>query len=504
VALLGIDLGTSGVRACLAGPDGNILGLGREEYPVSTPRPGWAEQDPETWWSAACRAIRHALHVGGVPPGEVAAVGLSGQMHGLVLLERSGAPVRPAIIWLDARTIRERGELHDLLGAARLLGITGLPPATGFFGVSLLWVRRHEPAAYHRASRAVLPKDYLRFRLTGEHATDPTDGSGTLLFDIRTRTWSHEILRALGIAPNLLPPVLDSAAVSGRVTERASRETGLPLGIPVATGGGDLAMGAIGSGVIEEGVVACTIGTGGQVVTAVRNPVIDPHGRLHTLCHPVAGLWLLMGATLAAGLSLRWFRDALGGAEVAGARRSGHDPYVLLTAEAEKAQPGSGGLVFLPYLAGERTPHMDPRARGCFVGLSLTHGRGHLIRAIMEGVAFSLRDSILIFRNLGVRVETVLCVGGGARSRLWRQIQADVYGVPVWRLAGEEHSAYGAALVAGVATGVYRDVADACRRAVRRLDVVPPLAENRALYDRQYAVYRVLYPALRETFAALA
>ncbi len=502
-ALLGIDLGTSGVRACLLSPDGDVLGSGADDYPVVIPRPGWAEQDPEAWWTAACRAIGRALHAGRVRPREIAAVGLSGQMHGLVLLDRSGAPVRPAIIWLDARTSGECAEIDARLARGRLSAITGLPPATGFFGLSLLWVSRYDPAAYRRAYRAILPKDYLRFRLTGEYATDPTDASGTLLFDIRTRAWSDEILQALGLPRDLLPPVVDSAAIAGRVTEGASRDTGLPRGTPVATGGGDQAMGAIGSGVVEGGVVSCTIGTGGQVVTAVRDVVIDPPGRLHTLCHAMADRWLLMGAVLAAGLSLRWFRDALGGEEVREAGRSGRDPYAILDAEAEAVAPGSGGLIFLPYLAGERTPHMDPRARGCFVGLSLAHGRGHLIRAIMEGVAFALKDSLSIFRELGVPLETVVCAGGGARSRLWRQIQADVYGIPVWRLAREEHSAYGAALLVGVAAGTYRDIFDACRHSIRRLDVVHPLDENRALYERQCAVYRMLYPALRETFKAL-
>lgn len=500
---LGIDLGTSSVRANLIHPDGDILGIGSQEYPISMPHPGWAEQDPASWWSATCAAIARACRETKIRPQEVTAVGLSGQMHGLVLLDLSGVPVRPAIIWPDTRSADECAEIEARIGRDRLYRITGIPTATGFFGVSLLWVRRHEPASYARAVRACLPKDYIRYRLTEEYATDPTDGSGTLLFDIRRRSWSSEIADALHLRRDLLPPVLETSALAGRVTAAASRETGLPSGIPVATGGADQVMGAIGSGVVEDGVVGCTIGTGGQVFTTIRDAVVDPGKRLHTLCHAMRGSWLLMGAMLAAGLSLRWFRDTLGEAETREGKRSGVDPYALLTAEAEKAEPGSRGLIFLPYLGGERTPHMDPRARGCFVGLSLSHARGHIVRAILEGVCFGMNESFSIFRELGVPLKTVVCSGGGARSLLWRQIQADVYGTPVWSVGWEEHSAYGAALLAGVATGVYRDVFEACQRSARRLDVIYPRDENRALYVRQYAIYQALYPALRETFREL-
>jgi xylulokinase len=502
-ALLGIDLGTSSVRASLMTPEGDVLGIGAQEYPISTPRPGWAEQDPGTWWTATCAAISQALHTGRVRPQDVTAVGLSGQMHGLVLLDPTGAPVRPAIIWPDTRSTEECAEIEERIGKDRLYRITGIPTATGFFGVSLLWVQRREPAVYARAARAVLPKDYVRFRLTGEYATDPTDGSGTLLFDVRKRSWSAEIADALHLERDLLPPVLESSVCAGSILEAASRDTGLPRGTPVAVGGADQVMGAIGSGIVEEGVVACTIGTGGQVFTTVREPVVDPGKRLHTFCHAMPDAWLLMGAMLAAGLSLRWFRDTLGEAEVQEGKRSGVDPYALLVAEAEKAEPGSGGVIFLPYLGGERTPHMDPHARGCLIGLSLSHTRAHLIRAILEGVSFGMKESLSILRELGMPLGTVICLGGGARSRLWRQIQADVYGVPVVKLSSEEHSSFGAGLVAGVASGVYRDIREAARGKVRTAEVVPPVEEHRAMYERQYTIYRALYPALRETFKAL-
>jgi xylulokinase len=493
--LLGIDLGTSSVRASLITPDGALLGLGTQEYPIVTPRQGWAEQDPDTWWTATCAAIGQALRESTVRPREITGVGLSGQMHGLVLLDRGGAPVRPAIIWPDTRSTAERAEMERKIGKDRLYRITGLPTATGFFGVSLLWVRSHEPRIFARVHKAVLPKDYIRYRLTGEYATDPTDGSGTLLFDVGKRTWSGEIIDALDLERDLLPPVLESSVVAGRVVPGEAGETGLSCGTPVAAGGGDQAMGAIGSGVVEEGVVACAIGTGGQVVTTIQNPILDPRGRLHTLCHAMTHSWLLMGAMLAAGLSLRWFRDTLGEAAA---------PYALLSAEAEKAEPGSRGLIFLPYLSGERTPHMDPWARGCLVGLSLSHTRAHIIRAIMEGVTFGMKDSLSIFRELGVPLTTAICSGGVARSPLWRQIQADVYGMPVWTLSREENSSYGASLVAGVATGVYRDVRDAFRGRVQMVDVLHPVEQRRRVYERQYAIYRMLYPALRTTFAALA
>jgi xylulokinase len=497
--LLGIDLGTSGVRASLITPEGVLVGLGAQEYPILTPRLGWAEQDPATWWTATCGAIRQALGQSIVRPEEVTGVGLAGQMHGLVLLDRSGAPVRPAIIWPDTRSTAECAEIEGEIGKDRLYRITGLPTATGFFGVSLLWVRRHEPGNFAKAHKAILPKDYIRYRLTGEYATDPTDGSGTLLFDVGRRTWSGEIMEALGLERDLLPPVLESSVIAGHLGLEGAGETGLARGTPVAAGGGDQAMGAIGSGVVEEGVVACAIGTGGQVVTTVGNPVLDPHGRLHTLCHAMTDSWLLMGAMLAAGLSLRWFRDTLGEAIL----RAGA-PYAILSTEAETVEPGARGLLFLPYLNGERTPHMDPCARGCLVGLSLSHTRAHIVRAIMEGVTFGMEDSLSIFRELGIPLTTTICSGGGARSLLWRQIQADVYGTPVWTLSREETSSYGASLVAGVATGVYRDIREASRRNVQMVDVLHPVEERQRVYERQYKIYRALYPALRPTFAALA
>jgi xylulokinase len=503
-ALLGIDLGTSSVRAGLVTPSGDIVGTAAAEYPILTPRPGWAEQDPTVWWSATCAVIARALAQSRLRPADILAVGLSGQMHGLVLVDALGAPVRPAIIWPDARSAEERDEIERAIGRERLYRITGLPAATGFFAVSLQWVRCHEPEAYDRSIWALLPKDYIRYRLTGDIATDPTDASGTLLFDVAHRRWAEELVAALVLRRDLLPPLLEPTVIAGRVTDAAAVETGLAILTPVATGGGDQAMGAISLGLVGEGTVACTIGTGGQVSSIVRRPVIDPRRRLHTLCSITPGAWLVMGAMLSAGLSLRWFRDALGAADVLAARQGGMDPYALLSTEAERAVPGAGGLIFLPYLTGERTPYMDPDARGGFIGLSLSHSRSDLVRAVMEGVVFGMRQALDIFRELEVEVGTVISAGGGARSRLWRQIQADIYGMPVWTISREEHSLYGASLAAGIAAGVYRDVREATEGKVPRDEVLDPIAGHRALYERQYAVFQDLYPALRDTFRRLA
>jgi len=502
-ALLGIDLGTSSVRAGLVTPSGDLVGTAAAEYPILIPRPGWAEQDPAAWWSATGAVIARALAQSGLRPADILAVGLSGQMHGLVLLDGGGAPVRPAIIWPDARSAGERDAIERTIGRERLYRITGLPAATGFFAVSLEWVRRHDPAAYDRSVWALLPKDYIRYCLTGDIATDPTDACGTLLFDVERRQWADGIISGLALRRDLLPPVLEPTVIAGRVTGVAAVATGLAVRTPVATGGGDQAMGAISLGVVDEGTVACTIGTGGQVASVVRRPVVDPLRRLHTLCSVTPGVWLVMGAMLSAGLSLRWFRDALGASEIVAARQADMDPYALLSAEAERAAPGAGGLIFLPYLTGERTPYMDPDARGGFIGLSLSHSRSDLIRAIMEGVVCGMRQTLDIFRELGVPVGTVISAGGGARSHLWRQIQADIYEMPVWTISREEHASYGASVVAGIAAGIFRDVRDATGGKLPWGDVLSPITDRRALYERHYAVFRSLYPALRDTFRAL-
>ena len=411
-------------------------------------------------------------------------------------------PLRPAIIWPDKRTVVQCSTVAERLDIAELYNITGLPLATGFLGLSLLWVKENEPDVYGRACKVLLPKDYLRFRLTGEIATDPTDACGTLLYDVRTRKWSSTILQALDLDPALLPTVLESMVVAGNLNGRSAVETGLRAGTPVAVGGGDQAMASLGLG-LEPGEVASTIATGGQVVSVTQETIIDSRRRMHTLCYVKPGMSLLMGAILAAGLSLRWFRDNLGYPETKAGQLLNMSAYELLSIESSRVNPGSDGLIFLPYLSGERTPHMDPKARGCFVGLTLAHTRGHMIRAVMEGVSFAMKDSLLIMKELGLSVDKVILSGGGARSPVWRQIQADVYGLPVHVVTREEHSSYGAALAAGVASGRY-SLAEALAMA-RSEDllsgqVVDPIEENVIRYEEQYRYFKKLYPAIKEVF----
>ncbi|HHV62516.1 MAG TPA: xylulokinase [Firmicutes bacterium] len=507
--LLGIDLGTSSVRVILIDTDGNILGLAGEEYPILIPKPDYAEQDPGAWWDATKRTIRRVLVKAGIDPRNIKGIGLSGQMHGTVFVDEAGCPLRPAIIWPDKRSARECQELNEKVGMERLYRIAGLPTATGFMAPSVFWVKHNEPDIIRGASKVLLPKDYIRLKLTGKMATDVTDATGTLFLDITKRAWSEEVIEAVGVAPDILPDLLESSDIAGEVTPQAAGETGLAAGTPVVAGGGDQAMGAIGSGVVRDGIAASTIGTGGQLITCISRPILDPRRRVHTLCHAIPGKWILMGAMLAAGLSLRWFRDNFGQMEKLAGGFSGTDPYEILSREAEKVPAGSDGLVFLPYLSGERTPHMDPQARGVFVGLMLQHGRGHLIRAIMEGVSFAMKESFEIFKELGVSVDTMLCSGGGARSPVWRQIQADIYEMPVTTVSNEEHSSYGCALLAGVGVGIYRDVDEACRGRVRYTRPAgreggAVNAEVAARYRRLFEVYKSLYPRLKDVFPKLA
>ncbi len=501
--LLGLDLGTSSVRAAVVDPEGRLVGVAGEEYPIVAPQLGWAEQDPEAWVNAAYRTVRSVLNQVGISGSEVLAVGLSGQMHGLVLVDENGMCLRPAIIWPDKRTEAQRRQLAQKLNQNELYQITGLPLATGFLGLSLLWVKEHEPETYSRIRKVLLPKDYIRYRLTGQLATDPTDASGTLLFDVAARKWSEDLLGGLELAPELLPSVLESLQIGGELTPEAAEATGLLAGTPVAVGGGDQAMAALGLG-LKPGEVASTIATGGQLVTITPETIIDPGRRMHTLSYITPERSILMGAVLAAGLSLRWFRDTLGQLEKEAARNLGVSAYELLSLEAARAAPGSDGLFFLPYLSGERTPHMDPRARGCFIGLTLSHTKAHMARAVMEGVSFALKDSLLIMQELGVGIERIILSGGGARSRVWQQIQADIYGFPVQVVQRDEHSSYGAALAAGVAAGEYRDLSDALSRArsdeLLQAEYVYPIEGNVKLYQEQYEYYKALYPALKTVF----
>ena len=468
--LVGLDVGTTGVKALAISTEGEVVARAEEEYPLSTPAPGWAEQSPEDWW----RASETALAAVGAE--RAAGLGLSGQMHGLVPLDEADRVVRPAILWNDQRTAAECAEIEERIGLERLISLTGNRSLTGFTAPKLLWLRRHEPEGYRRIRHVLLPKDYVRLCLTGEHAIDFADASGTLLFDVARRRWSTEVLEALEIPHEWLPQALESPEVSGRWDGR-----------PVAAGAGDQAAGALGVGVDSPGPVSVVLGTSGVVFAALPSFRADPEARVHVFCHAVPGGWHAMGVMLSAAGSLRWLREAL-------APGTSYDAFV---AEAERVRAGSDGLLFLPYLTGERTPHADPNARGAFVGLSAAHGRGALVRAVLEGVAYGLRDSLELLRELGVRPDVGRASGGGARSRLWLEIVASVLDLPLELTVAEEGAAFGAALLGGVAAGVFPDVRDAVGACVRVRDRVGPNEAWRAVYEAGYARYRALYPALK-------
>jgi xylulokinase len=472
--LVGIDIGTSGVKGVAIDDSGEVLAAAVQQYPLSTPRPGWAEQDPEDWWQAG-RAVLSRLTEATRAP---AAIGLSGQMHGLVALDERDAVIRPAILWNDQRSARECEEIEATLGFERLIELTGNRALAGFTAPKLLWLRRHEPDSFERIRRIALPKDYVRLRLCGEHATDVADASGTLLFNVEARRWSEEVLSALELDRAWLPRALESPELSGHT----------PDGVPVAAGGGDQAAGAIGVGIDRPGPASVVLGSSGVVFAALPEFAADANGRVHAFCHAVPGAWHAMGVMLSAAASLAWFRD------VAGGRVS----YEELLSAAAGWPAGSEDLLFLPYLAGERTPYADPKARGAFVGLQTRHDTGALTRAVLEGVAFGLRDSLDLLFELDAGVDVARVSGGGARSELWLQIVASVLELPLERVAIDEGAAFGAALLGGVAVGVWEDVPAACAATVRVRDTVEPVSDWVEIYREQRERYRSLYPALRD------
>jgi xylulokinase len=485
--LLGLDIGTTGAKALLVGADGYVVSEAFEGYPLATPRPLWVEQDPEDWWNATVAVIRRVLD--GFSTAHVAGVGLTGQMHGLVLLDERAAVLRPAILWNDQRTESECTTIRTHVGAERVLELTGNDVLPGFTAPKIAWVRQHEPEVYRRIAHVLLPKDYVRYRLTGERFTDVSDASGTSLFDVSARRWAEEMLAAVGVRTQMLPEVTESTEVSARVSGRTERRTGLAAGTPVVGGAGDQAAQAVGSGIVEEGVVGVTIGTSGVVFAPSESFRPEPRGRLHAFCHAVPGRWHLMGVMLSAGGSLRWYRDTLCPGE----------SYESLVKEAEDVPPGAEGLIFLPYLTGERTPHPDPHARGAFVGLTVRHTRAHLTRAVLEGVTHGLADSLALVRELSIRVERARVSGGGAKSALWRQMIADVLELEVEAVGVAQGAAYGAALLAGVGAEVFPSVEAACAATVRPGPSVRPSAAAHS-YRRLRPRYRALYPLLREEF----
>ena len=496
--VLGIDVGTGGTRALVISEHGQIVASATEEHePFASPEIGWAEQHPEDWWRACGMAVRKALAGAALPAEQIACVGFSGQMHGAVMLDASDEVVRPALIWCDVRTEKQGRELTEKIGAEALIRLTCNPALPNFTVTKFLWVREQEPENWKRVRSVMLPKDYIRFRLTGERATDMADASGTLMLDIAHRRWSDEVLQAAGIEKSLLPQLFESPEICGKISAAGAAATGLEPGTPVVAGAGDQAAGAVGMGIVAPGAVSATIGTSGVVFAATDRPSLDPKGRLHTFCHAVPGRWHVMGVTQAAGLSLRWFRDRFGAGGNTTGSEDGGDPYDRLITEAAAVPPGSDGLLWAPYLMGERTPHLDPNARAALIGLTASHTRGHVVRAILEGVAFSLRDSFTLFAEMGVPVKNIRLGGGGARSALWRQIQADVYGHEVEILEAEEGAAYGAAILAGVGAGLWSSVDNACDETVKvTLRVAPPPAVVQRM-NTSYAAYRRMYPAIK-------
>lgn len=472
---------------------GKVVASGTEEHvSFASPQPGWAEQDPRDWWRATGAAVQKVLQKANARGSNIQCVGFSGQMHGAVMLDAAGEVIRPALIWCDQRTEKQSKELGDLFGIDRLIQLTCNLPLTNFTLTKLLWVRENEPKNWERIRGVMLPKDYVRLRLTGESAIDMADASGTLMLDVTHRKWSSEVLQGAKVPIEWLPALFESPDQCGKISAAGATATGLQEGTPVVAGAGDQAAGAVGMGIAMPGAVSATIGTSGVVFAATDRPALDPRGRLHTFCHAIPGRWHVMGVTQAAGLSLRWFRDNFGSGV-----DDGRDPYEQLSDEAAKTPIGAEGLFWAPYLMGERTPHLDPNARGALVGLSASHTRGHIVRAIMEGVAYSLKDTFSIFDEMKVPVTKIRLGGGGARSNVWRQIQADVYGHEVEILEAEEGAAFGAALLAAVGAKHWKSVDEACEATANVAARVRPHAEASRVMQKNYAAYRRIYPALR-------
>ncbi|WP_324716595.1 xylulokinase [Carboxydochorda subterranea] len=502
--LIGCDVGTTGTKTLLVDEQGHVLARSLDEYPLLAPRPGWAEQEADDWYRATVQGIRKVVAEAGIRPQDVAGISFSGQMHGSVFLDREGRVIRRPLLWCDVRTADEVRAINETVGRARMIDLAGSPAMEGFTAPKVLWLRRHEPGHFERIATVLLPKDYVRFRLTGERAAEVSDAAGSAMFDIEKGEWSKELLDVVGLRPEQLPPVLRSVDVAGKLTARAAEETGLVPGIPVVAGGADNACGAVGAGVVRSGRAHVSIGSSGVVVSFAPVPSRDPGGRVHTFNHAVPGAWYVMGVMLAAGLSLRWVRDELGQAERAVQEATGIDAYELLTREASRSPAGARGLWFLPYLNGERTPHADPYARGVWFGLSSAHRRADLIRAVLEGVAFGLRDSLEVLQEMGVEVSQLRAIGGGGKSALWRQIQADVLGIPLARLNVDEGPAYGAALIAGAGVGVWSDVAEAADAVVKVNETIEPDPQRSATYEASYRIFRELYRVLRPVFEEAA
>jgi xylulokinase len=488
---LGIDISTTSSKALLMDSQGAVIDIGSAPHTLQTPHPLWSEQNPEEWWQAVCLAIQEVLHRTGVKGTDIKGIGLTGQMHGLVMMDGQGNVLRPAILWNDQRTQAQCDEIHQRVGKERFIQISGNVALTGFTAPKILWVAENEPQVYEKANHILLPKDYVRYRLTGEYAMDKADGAGTVLFDLKKRTWSPEILSILNIPAEWLPPTFEGPETTGQISAEAAAATGLAAGMPVAAGGGDQAAQAVGVGAVKEGVVALTVGTSGVVFAPNSAPLIEPQGRLHAFCHAVPGMWHFMGVMLSAAGSLQWYRDTLA---------PGMD-FNTLVEEARQALAGSEGLQFLPYLTGERTPYPDPLARGAFIGVTTRHTRGHMTRAVLEGVAYGLKDGFRLIQEAGGGTITqVRASGGGTKGALWREILASVLEVELVTVNTAEGGAYGAALLAGVGTGNWNSVEEACLATIRITGKTSANEKDFATYREGYELFRELYPALKGTF----
>ena len=487
---LGIDSSTTATKALLVDEQGTVVGVASAEYAYETPRPMWTEQHPDLWWDGTVEAIQGVLAKTGIKGEDVKGVGLTGQMHGMVALDKDAGVLRKAILWNDQRTGAECDQIREMIGKEKFISITGNDALTGFTAPKILWMKNNEPELYAQVDQILLPKDFVRFKLTGVYATDKAGGAGTVLFDLKTRTWSPEVLEALGIDPAWLPESYEGDAETGQITEEAAQATGLAAGTPVFGGGGDQAAGAVGMGAVVPGIVSLTLGTSGVVFAATDAPLIEPDGRLHAFCHAVPSKWHFMGVMLSAAGSYRWFRDTVAPGE----------DFGELAGKADSIEPGAEGLYFLPYLTGERTPHPDPMAKGAFVGLTVRHGRDHLTRSVLEGVAFGLRDSFELMKGAGLAsIDQVRISGGGTKSPVWRQIIADVLGVELVTVNTAEGGAYGAGLLAVAGAGAFASVEEACEAVISITGSTLP-GENQAKYEEIYPTYRDLYPALTPIF----
>ncbi len=502
---LGIDIGTSGTKTIAIDPTGKLLGQSAATYPCHHPKPLWSEQDPDDWWRAVVKTVQGAVTAAGCKPGDVKSIGLSGQMHGAIFLDKHDKVIRPAILWNDQRTAAECEEIHERAGGwAKLIKMVANPALTGFTAPKILWLRNNEPKNFDKLRRVLLPKDEIRRRLTGEYATDVSDASGMLLLDVVNRKWSKKLLDKLELDAELLAPVYESCEVTGRLTADIAKQLGLTTDCIVVGGAGDCAAGAVGNGVVEPGIVSTSLGTSGVVFAHSDQPQVDPLGRLHTFCHAVPGKWHMMGVTLSAAGSFDWFANTLCDADKKLAEQQGENIFARLSGEAEQVPAGSEGCFFLPYLSGERAPHADPLARGCFVGLTASHTRGHMVRSILEGVTYSLRECLDIMSELGVPIKAIRSTGGGAKSPFWRQLQSDVFGKKLYAMASDEGPAMGVALLAAVGAGEFMSVPEACKAIARTASEHKPDKKLGKQYDAAMGVYRELYPSLKKQFGEIA